>query len=247
MQVMSQEWYSTLTEGIQVIRLNLKDPGQHQKFEDHLEQADLLLTAQRPAALERLGLSWELIHSRYPNLCQVAIVGYPAPQQNRAGHDLTYQAEIGLLSPPQLPRTLLVDLAGVERAISGALALLLDRARGKGSGYVQVSLLEAGQPFSDPFTYGLTTPGGLLGGAQPGYNLYPARSGWVAVATLEGHFQHRLLLELGLAGAEGLAQAFLEHSAEEWERWAVERDLPISAVKGLPKSILTGEENQSSS
>ena len=247
MQVMSQEWYSTLTEGIQVIRLNLKDPGQHQKFEDHLEQADLLLTAQRPAALERLGLSWELIHSRYPNLCQVAIVGYPAPQQNRAGHDLTYQAEIGLLSPPQLPRTRLVDLAGVERAISGALALLLDRARGKGSGYVQVSLLAAGQAVSDPFTYGLTAPGGLLGGAQPGYNLYPARFGWVAVATLEGHFQHRLLLELGLTGAEGLAQAFLEHSAEEWERWAVERDLPISAVKGLPKSILTGEENQSSS
>ena len=244
---MNREWYAGLTEGMRLLRLDLKDPSQRQQLDDHLAQADLLLTAQRPAALERLDLSWEKLHSRFPGLCQVAMVGYPAPQENRAGHDLTYQAEIGLLSPPEMPRTLLVDLAGVERATSAALALLLDRARGRGSGYVQVSLLEAGRAFSEPFSYGLTAPGGLLGGAQPGYNLYPARIGWVAVATLEGHFQHRLLLELGLSDAESLAQIFLERSAEEWERWAVERDLPISAVKGLPKSSSTGEENQSSS
>jgi alpha-methylacyl-CoA racemase len=244
---MQQEWYAALTQGMHILRLDLKEPSQRQRFNDLLGQSDLLLSSMRPAALSRLGLGWEEIHSRYPRLCQVAMTGYPAPQENRPGHDLTYQAELGLLSPPELPRTVLADLAGVERTVSAALALLLARQRGQGGGTTQVSLLEAGRAFSEPLHYGLTAPGGILGGGLPGYNLYPARSGWVAVATLEGHFQTKLLQELGLENSDGLAQAFQERTAEEWQRWAGQRDLPISAVREIPKLFSPEEERQAES
>jgi alpha-methylacyl-CoA racemase len=241
---MSREWYAALTQGMQILRLNLKEPSQRERFDDLLGKADLLLTSMRPLALARLGLSWEKIHDRHPALCQVALTGFPVPNENRPGHDLTYQAEAGLLSPPDLPQTLLADLAGVERAISAALALLLARQRGDGAGYAEVSLLEAGRFFNAPLHYGLTAPGGILGGGLPGYNLYPAKSGWVAVATLEGHFQQKLLQELGLADAITLEQAFRERTAEEWERWALQRDLPISAVREVQRLSSPEEENQ---
>jgi alpha-methylacyl-CoA racemase len=232
---MSQEWYAVLTQGMHILRLDLKEPAQRQRFDERLSQADLLLTSMRPAALARLGLSWDNIHSRYPKLCQVAMTGYPAPQNNRAGHDLTYQAQLGLVSPPELPHSLLADLAGVERTTSAALALLLARERGQGAGYTEVSLLEAGRIFSAPLQYGLTGSDGILGGKLPGYNLYPAKTGWVAIATLEGHFLQKLLQLLGLSNAAALAQAFKSRSAEEWERWALQQDLPISAVRKVPK------------
>jgi alpha-methylacyl-CoA racemase len=232
----NRDWYEVLVAGQKVIRLNLKETEDRARLDELLGESDLLLTATRPAALARLGLGWPELHARYPRLSQTAIVGYPAPEDNVPGHDLTYLAGLGLLTPPELPRTLLADLAGAERAVSASLALLLGRELGLGTGYVQVPLAEAAAFFAEPLRYGITAPGGELGGGLPGYNLYRAREGWISVAALEPHFWRRLLDELGLqtANREELASAFLNRTAEEWQSWAAERDLPIAAVREAP-------------
>src|SRR5688572_1051684 len=94
--IASADWYTELITGIQVLRLDLKSGTGRARLDELLAQADLLLTSTRPAGLQRLGLGWPALHARYPRLCHVAIVGYQAPRQNVAGHDLTYQAETGL-------------------------------------------------------------------------------------------------------------------------------------------------------
>jgi crotonobetainyl-CoA:carnitine CoA-transferase CaiB-like acyl-CoA transferase len=146
---------------------------------------------------------------------------------------LTYQAQAGLLEPPRLPRACVADLAGAEQVVSTALALLLARERGGEAQYAAVSLAEAADEFATPWRHGLTTPDGLLGGARPGYNLYRAREGWVAVAALETHFWDKLTEELGLTppDPDRLAQAFLSRTAEEWEVWAAAKDLPLVRVR----------------
>lgn len=230
------EWYASLSADQKVRRLDLKFAPERGELDALLAGADLLLTSSRPASLERLGLSWEALHAAYPRLCQVAIVGHPAPRQDKPGHDLTYLAGWGLLSPPDLPRTLLADLAGAERAAGAALGLLLARERGLGTGYAEVALSEAAASFAAPLVQGLTSPGGILGGGLPGYGLYRTSDGWIAVAALEEHFLYRLLLELGVekADREALEEAFRERPASEWERWAAERDLPVAAVREAP-------------
>ena len=227
------EWYGELARGQDIVPLDLKKPEDRDRLDGYLEETDLLLTSSRSAALSRLGLSWEALHEQHPGLSQVAIVGYPAPDDGVPGHDLTYQAGLGLLTPPDLPRTLLADLAGAEKAVSAALALLVGRLRGRESGYAEVSLAEAAEAMSEPLYYGLTAPGGGLGGDAPEYNLYRSRDGWIAVAALEPHFRQRLFEELGLRspGYEDLAGIFLSRSAKEWEGWAAERDLPLSVVR----------------
>lgn len=230
---MSREWYELLTQDMAVFRLDLKDQAQHRLLEERLREADLLLSSMRPAALQRLNLGWQDLHAQYPQLCHIAFVGHPEPEGNRPGHDLTYQAEAGLISPPDLPRTLLADLSGVERAVSSALALLLARERGHGPAFLQVSLFESGQAFTAPLRFGLTVPGGILGGGLPGYNIYPARSGWVAVATLEGRFQEKLIRELGLRQGDTLDEAFRTKTAGEWVEWAKARDLPLAEVRHI--------------
>ncbi len=226
------EWYERLREGQQVLALDLKTEGRGQ-FDEWLDGCDLLLTATRPAALRRLGLDGDTIRGRHPRLCQVAIVGDPAPRQELPGHDLTYQARAGLLDPPHLPRTCLADLAGAERVVSTALALLLARERGQGDRYAEVSLAEAAEAFAAPWRHGLTTPDGVLGGAYPGYGLYRARAGWIALAALEAHFWDGLVRELDLAAPDHqqLQVTFLTRTAEEWEAWAEARGLPLVRVR----------------
>ncbi|HEY8552776.1 MAG TPA: CoA transferase [Thermaerobacter sp.] len=192
-------WYRQLTAGQEVVTLDLKTPDGREALERLLTDADLLLTAQRPSALARLGLAPADVGRRFPRLAYVAIIGYPAPRQDEPGHDLTYLAETGLLDPPVLPRTLMADLAGAERAAAAALALLLARQRGLPDRYVEVILAEAARALAAPLEHGLTGPGGWLGGGLPFYRCYRARDGWVAVAALEPRFARRLLAELSLA------------------------------------------------
>src|SRR5712671_206954 len=82
-------WYASLCQGQTVLRLDLKNPDQRKQLDALLANADLLLASFRPSALKRLGLDWETLHARYPRLCFVGIIGYPHPQEERTGHDLT--------------------------------------------------------------------------------------------------------------------------------------------------------------
>ena len=232
MEQYSAEWYRDMAAGQMVLRLDLKTPTDRARLDAFLSETDLLITATRPAAMARLGLGWKTLHGKYPRLCQVAVVGYPAPRENEAGHDLTYQASLRLLTPPHMPRTLLADMAGAERALQSALALLLARERGQGAGYAEVALSEAAAAMAEPLRYGCTRTGAILGGGIPEYSLYQAREGWVAVAALEPHFKKCLEEALAISTVEQYRAIFLTKSAVEWQQWGQQLDVPVVALKG---------------
>ena len=193
-------YYEWLCAGQDVVQLNLKEEADRGTLHELLSTCDVLITSSRPAALARLGLSWEELHAAYPRLCQVAIVGHSGDDADLAGHDLTYQAHAGTLLPPAMPTVPVADLAGAELAVQAALALLLGRNAGEGSaglgaggqgaesqgaeergngaavggGYHEVALADAAEAFAMPAQFGLSAPGGLLGGALPGYRIYEA-------------------------------------------------------------------------
>lgn len=234
MEEYNADWYKDLSAGQEVVRLDLKTAEGRERLQLFLQETDLLITANRPAALERLGLGWAELTRKYPRLCQVLIVGYPAPRQNEAGHDLTYQASLGLLNPPHMPRTLIADMAGAEQATAAALALLLSREQGKKGGYAEIALSDAAAAMAEPLRFGSTAPGALLGGGLPEYNIYQAREGWVAVAALEPHFKERLVENLGkgIQNSEQYGAIFKTRTAEHWQDWGQQLDIPIVAVKG---------------
>lgn len=230
--VVSPALYAELTAGQSVLKLDLKLDADRGRLDALLHDGDLLLTSSRPSALARLGLGWPELGERHPGLVQVAMVGHAAPHQETAGHDLTYQARQGLVGPPSLPRTLVADLAGAERAVSAALALLLARGRDGADRYAEVALEDAAAVLALPWRCGITTPDGPLGGSSPFYRLFEARDGWVALAALERHFQERVVDALGVeATVEAFAAAFATRRADEWEHWADELDIPLAAVR----------------
>jgi crotonobetainyl-CoA:carnitine CoA-transferase CaiB-like acyl-CoA transferase len=225
-------WYRELADGQRIVTADLKDADGRSALDALLADADLLVTATRPAALERLGLGWTELHARHPRLCQVAITGYAPPDEDRPGHDLTYAAAAGLVAAPEMPRTLVADLAAAERAVSTALALLLARGRDGEGRFATVALAEVAEEFAAPLRHELTMPGGVLGGGLPLYGLYRTKDGWIALAALEPRFAQRLAAELYVAlDRPSLEAAFARRTAAEWEAWAEARDLPIAAVR----------------
>jgi alpha-methylacyl-CoA racemase len=229
------EWYRKLHEGMTVGRLDLKSEAGRHAMDKLLEGADLLVTAQRASALERMGVGPAALARRHPRLCHVAITGHASPADELPGHDLTYLAAHALVTPPAMPRTLFADMAGAERAVSTALALLVARQRtGKGERATS-ALADAAEFLAQPLHHGLTRPGGLLGGANPAYNLYAAREGWIAVAALEPHFEKKLgdKFALGKLTVDALKGLFASHDAHYWEDWGRRNDVPIVAVRDI--------------
>jgi crotonobetainyl-CoA:carnitine CoA-transferase CaiB-like acyl-CoA transferase len=230
----SRTWYDELHAGTRVERIDLKSEAGREAFDTLLRDAELFVASQRPSALARLGIDWNSLHALFPRLSMIEIVGELAPHDERSGHDLTYVASFGLLDPPKMPRTLIADLAGAERASAAAIALVFASARDGRGRHCQVALYDAARAFAEPIRHRLTVPGAWLGGGVGRYSIAATADGWLAVGALEPHFYERLRVELGLEpGIEPGADAFRSRTTDEWVAWGQTSDVPLAAVAVL--------------
>ncbi len=224
-------WYQDLNSGQKIMTLDLKSERGQKSFKELLAQSALLITAQRPNALKRLGLTWENLQS-FPKLNHLEIVGYPSPNENDAGHDLTYQASNGLINPPNMPKSLVADMAAADKAIIKALEMLMAYKDGQNASKYQLALSDAAEYMAKPISYGLTSNDGLLAGNLAEYAIYETKQGWLALAALEPNFQKSLKKSLGISNLDkkSLSKKFRERSAKDWVLWAKENDIPLLEI-----------------
>jgi len=221
-------WYDELHAGVRVERLDLKSPAGLAALRPLLIDADVFLASHRPSALARLGLDAATLRRDVAQLRHVNIVGDTANPEG-PGHDLTYQARAGLLGNggAAMPRTLLADMLGAERAHAAVLGVM----QAPPGSSVVVGLYDALRDLAAPLYHGLTSAGGHLGGGNMAYGIYATREGAIAVAALEPHFRARLYEGLGLPDGADPTAVFATKTAIEWEAWAVARDLPLVALR----------------
>ena len=245
MSVYAPAAYAEMHAGIACLQGDLKTPEGRSQLDDELGRTDVLITSFRPSALDKLGLGWDALHARHPRLSMVVIVGAPGERAEEPGHDLTYLAESGLVTGCDLPPTLYADMAGSLMASEAVLQALLRRGTHGGGVRIEVALSAAAHYLALPRHWGLTTPGGSVGGAHAGYRVYPCRDGRVALAALEPHFARRLCGAAGLGADAGDAMfrssthtaiaAFLEgRDCDEIEALAARHDLPLHVLRDQP-------------
>ena len=216
-------WYRELHDGVAVECLDLKSDAGHARMRTLIADAELLLSSQRPRALQRLHLDAAALaaDTETVGVRTLNIVGETS-RPEIAGHDLTYLALAGLLGR-EIPRTLFADVMAAERTFSTALQLLREPPGAAGV----VGLFDCLAPLAAIQRHGLTGPGRLLGGALPAYAVYDAREGRVAIAALEPHFQERVYTLLALPPGSALGEVMTRRSAAEWEAWGEAHDVPI--------------------
>jgi len=237
--VASPDWYQQLHQDQSVKSLDLKDAASKPAFESLLKQADILVTAGRPASLSRLGLQWKTLQAINPGCSYVAIKSYPDPDADQPGHDLQFQAEFAMLRPPDMPATLYVDMAAAEKVTSQCLAAAMQSRRTGQGVYHEVVLAKVAAELMLPFKHRLTSNHGVLSGQSANYQLYRTKTHWIAVAALEPHFIDKIkkLLELQTLAYKPWQAVFLTQTASYWQSWARQHELPISIVETeLPNS-----------
>ena len=239
MQHYTTRGYDLLHAGVKHKTLDLKTEAGQAALHKLLPKTDVLLTSFRPSALAKLGLGWKALHKQYPALSLIEVVGAPGPLAEIPGHDLTYQAEVGLVNGMELPPSLFADMGGAVMASEATLkAVITLKTTGQGTHH-EVALSEAAAWLALPRQLGLTTPDGAVGGAHAGYRVYACKNGRVAVAALEPHFATRLCEAAGVtlahpvkdlfkpATRQAIETFFASRTRAQLDKLATAKDIPL--------------------
>ena len=237
------EAYAMFHKGVKGKTMDLKSAAGQSAMHTLLANTDVLLTSFRPSALIKLGLSWTSLRKQYPALSLIEIVGAPGPLAEIPGHDLTYQAEVGLVNGMDLPPSLFADMGGALMASEATLKAVLSlKTTGKGSRH-EVALSEAAAWLAMPRRLGMTVPKGSVGGAHAGYRVYACKNGRVAVAALEPHFAASLCEAAGVPfshpykdmfkpSTHQAIESFLaSQTRQQLDKLATAKDIPMLSLK----------------
>lgn len=209
--------FAMLNRGKRSVALDLKSPDAVGRLAPLIRDADVVVEQFRPGVMERLGLGYEHMRAINPNIIYCSITGYgqTGPDRMKAGHDLNYCADTGLLSlsgdvhgAPVVPPTTFADIAGGSYpAVMNILMALRRRDRCGEGAHLDISM--SGNLF--PMQYWAIaemeatgrsprTSGSLLSGGSPRYSLYRAADGrFIAAAPLEQRFWDIFCERLDLA------------------------------------------------
>lgn len=247
-----------LTAGKKGFAVDLRKPEDVERVRALIATADVLVEGFRPGVMGKYGLGYDDLKRLYPSLIYCSITGYGqmGPNRSRAGHDLNYQAESGLLamSPgtnetPSVPPALVADIAGgsFTAVINILLAVLHRQKTGEGV-HLDVAMADGAATLlvqaqarrqatgADP-----EPRGEMLTGGSPRYNLYPTQDGrLMAVAAIEEKFWIAFCQTVGVpvtATREEIRKAIRARSSEDWSRKFDRVDACVSIVRTLSEAL----------
>jgi len=254
-------FHSALARGSRSVALDLKSEAGRAALRHLLRDADALLEGFRPGAMGRLGLDPETVRRDFPQLVYVSISGFgqTGPNRLRSGHDLTYQAEAGMLyehlppaPPPPAPSLALGDLAAGMFAAQAVLVGLVQRTRTGEGCSTDVSMVDCLSTLLAAHTGPVVNASGSPGFPyEPGYGVFVTSDGQhlaLAVAH-EDHFWRALCDLTGLHADRDLDSpsrfedharlraelqlALGRHPLAEWEQRFTEADVPFGRLRPL--------------
>lgn len=196
-------YFASVNRNKESVALDLKDPVDRDLFEQMLEQADVLTENFRPGVMEKLGYSWEALHSRFPRLIYTSISGYghTGPAFDKPAYDMVIQAASGLMSitgeDGGAPCRAGISLADAGAGLFAAIAVnaaLLHRERTGESTKIDMSMFDCmlmmlENPLSRYLMTG--TVGTRMGSAHPGimpFEAFATSDGYLTIACANDKF-----------------------------------------------------------
>jgi itaconate CoA-transferase len=245
------------------LALDLKQPEAAKILDALVADADVLVQNLAPGAADRLGLSYEKLSEKYPQLIVCDISGYGAdgPYRDKKAYDLLIQSESGFLSitgspgEPAKAGCSIADIAAGMYAYSNILSALLLRPRTGRGCRIDVSMLESMVEWMGyPLYYAINgqTPPALSGAAHATiypYGPFPAGDGKTVMLGLQNEREWKLFCDQVLVQPElATDPRFASNSKRTSEREAlraviVEAFVPLTAAQVIERLEVAGIAN----
>jgi crotonobetainyl-CoA:carnitine CoA-transferase CaiB-like acyl-CoA transferase len=220
--------HNDINRGKRSILLDLKSEEGRDIFWKLLEDADVVAQNYRAGRLESLGLGYEEVRKRKPDIVYASLnaYGHLGPWAQRPGHEGFAQSAAGMTRrfggdgmPESQPNPVNDYGTGFMGAYAVALALLHRQRTGEGQ-HVDSALAYTAMTLQSPYMQLYPgkewneTKGQDALGTGPLHRAYQASDGWFFIGAQERDLPRLSSLE-GLSGIESLTGAALASSLEE--------------------------------
>ena len=203
-------FFNSLYRNKRHMTLDLKSKEGVEIFYTLAKNADIVIEGFRPGVVERLGINYEVMKRKNPNIIYCSISGYgqSGGRQEQPGHDVNYMSTAGVLGligekkkPSVIPGIQIADIAG--GSMNGVIGILLAlHARdtiGKGQ-YIDISMTDGVLGLLTLTNHFLEMNGtlpeagnGLLSHRYACYNTYETKDGrYVCLGAVENKFWKKL-------------------------------------------------------
>jgi crotonobetainyl-CoA:carnitine CoA-transferase CaiB-like acyl-CoA transferase len=220
--------HNDINRGKRSILLDLKSEEGREVFWRMLEDADVVAQNYRAGALEKLGLGYEAVRKRKPDIIYASLnaYGHLGPWAARPGHEGFAQSAAGMTrrlggdgKPASQPNPVNDYGTGFMGAYGVALALFHRQRTGQGQ-HIDSALAYTAMTLQSPFMQMYQgkqwneTKGRDALGSAPLQRAYQASDGWLFLGAQESDLP-RLSSVSGLSGVDSLAGDGLASSLEE--------------------------------
>lgn len=186
-------WFRNTHRGKKSVVLDLKRVEGVAAFMALATSADVIVEAFRPGVVNRLGIGYDKVSQVNPRIVYVSVAafGQTGPMAQRPAHDVSIQAETGLVDlnrgndgKPILPNMPSADMASSLMAMNGVLMALLRRTSTGMGDYIDISMQDSlaswlvnvvGPAFGEDRDMVLANERGFGGSAF--YNVYECSDG----------------------------------------------------------------------
>nr|WP_206071498.1 CoA transferase [Antrihabitans stalactiti] len=189
-------YFASVNRNKRSVCLNLKDSADRERFYALAEGADVLVENYRAGVMDKLGLSWESLHRRFPKLVYAGIRGFgdprtgDSPYRDFPAFDIIAQAMGGLMSvtgeDAAHPMKVGPGIGDIFPAVLAAVGILaaVREAENTGAGrFVDVAMYDAVLALSERIVYQHSITGHS---PEPQGNSHPILCPYGVVATGTG-------------------------------------------------------------
>lgn len=198
--------FATANRNKRSVTIDLKNDSGRELLRQLVAKADVLVENFRAGVMDRLGVGYEVLSAQNPKLVYACIRGFgdprtgESPYKNWPSMDVAAQAMSGISmvtgssAEPAIVGIGLGDIFSGAMAANGVLAGVIEARRsGKGQ-FVDVAMVDAMLSMTQELIayhsfFGKTVaPQGRFHPVNPGYGLYKAADGWIALSIMQDDF-----------------------------------------------------------
>ncbi|MCY3851290.1 MAG: CoA transferase [Acidimicrobiaceae bacterium] len=247
-------YFASINRNKRGIVLDLKDPEAVEQLLRLLASADVLVENFKAGVMERLGLSWEMLHERFPSLVYAAIRGFGDPRTGESPHaewpsfDVVAQAMGGLVSCTGIDAEHRVaagpsigDLYPATMCAVGILGALHHVQRTGEGQFVDVAMTDSIMALCESVTWRYSYSGEIQaprGTEHPSlspFNIYPTADGLCAIASLTpGQWEF-------MCGVLGRPDLVTDDRTRTTRRRADNREMVNEVMESWSRSLTTDE------
>ncbi|TNF25863.1 MAG: CoA transferase [Deltaproteobacteria bacterium] len=191
--------YQKLNEGKTFVEIDLKEKNGKESLLEMVQDADIVVESFRPGVMEKMGIGFDQLKKRNPQiiLCSISGYGQKDEKNSHPGHDINYLGWSGILSTLEengsipVPGFQLADIAGGSMtSLSSILAALHQVKKTNEAIHLDVSMTHSLLPFLAIIKNQLEAKApGIITGESACYSIYKTKDEkFMALGAMEKKF-----------------------------------------------------------